>query len=367
MRTVVKLAMSYRNRHKSERNESMNKKTIAVIFGGESPEYSVSLQSATSIIRALDRNKYDVIPVGISQKGEWFQYIGDIELIEQDKWLDKELCNPIILSPDKSIHGLIGETNIIAVDVVFPVLHGKNGEDGTVQGLLELSGIPYTGCKVLASALCMDKVRAHELVNAKGIRSAKNIVITNLKNFDEVKKEVENIGYPVFVKPVCAGSSYGISKIYKSDNLRSAIERAFRYDDEVVIEEMIEGFEVGCSIIGNEDLTIGAVDEIELTADFFDYEEKYVNNTSKTYVPARITSEEADKIRKAAQLIYRTLGCCGYARIDMFYTPKKEIVFNEVNTIPGFTSHSRFPNMMKAVGISFEETVEKIVDLALDK
>lgn len=342
----------------------MKKLTVAVLFGGESSEYGVSLQSASSVIRSLSREKYEVVLIGISEKGEWFQFIGDPKLIEQNKWQNSETCNPVILSPDKSVHGIICETNIIPIDVAFCVLHGKNGEDGTVQGLLELAGIPYTGCKVLSSALCMDKIRAHDLVRLHGIRAAKSIPVHSWTKLEEIEKEVEALGYPVFVKPVCAGSSYGISKIYHQKDLKKAIETAFQYDWEVVIEEMIEGFEVGCAIIGNEELTIGEVDEIELSADFFDYKEKYVNNSSKTYVPARLSKEESDRIKETAAVIYRILGCTGFARVDMFYTPEQEIVFNEVNTIPGFTSHSRFPNMMKAAGLSFEETVEKILELA---
>lgn len=344
----------------------MKKKRVAVLFGGESSEYSVSLQSASSVIRSLDREKYDVILIGIDEKGEWFQFHGDPDLIERNEWRNSELCEPIILSPDKSVHGIICETKVMSIDVAFPVLHGKNGEDGTVQGLLELAGIPYTGCKVLASALCMDKGRAHDLVSVQGVRVPKSISVHKWTNLDEIYGELEELGYPVFVKPVCSGSSYGISKVYQKEELKQAIDFAFRYDREVVIEEMIEGFEVGCALIGNENLMIGEVDEIELLADFFNYEEKYINNSSKTYVPARLSKEESDRIKETAEVIYRALGCEGFARVDMFYTPDKEIVFNEVNTIPGFTSHSRFPNMMKARGLSFEETVEKILELAME-
>ncbi len=344
----------------------MEKKTVMVLFGGESSEYGVSLQSASSVIRALDKEKYEVVLVGINERGEWFQFVGDPDLIEKNQWQDPEFCYPVILSPDKSIRGLICETRITPIDVAFPVLHGKNGEDGTVQGLLELAGIPYAGCKVLASALCMDKVKAHDLVRLNGIRVAKSVTVQPWTEFEDICNSVRMIGYPVFIKPVNAGSSYGISKIYKEEDLKEAIKTAFRYDREVVIEEMIDGFEVGCAIIGKDnEIMIGEVDEIELSSDFFDFKEKYINNSSKTYVPARISKEESSRIKDTAKQIYQILGCSGFARVDMFYTPDKEIVFNEVNTIPGFTSHSRFPNMMKACGVSFEETVEKIVELAM--
>ena len=250
-----------------------------------------------------------------------------------------------------------------SLDAAFPVLHGRNGEDGTVQGLIELAGIPLIGCGTLASALCMDKKRAHRLVSQAGIKTPKAITISKVISDQKLFKLISKLNYPLFVKPVKAGSSLGISKIMGCQELLPAINLAFNYDNEVIIEEKIEGFEVGCAIIGNHDLIIGEVDEIELSDGFFDYTEKYSLKTSKIHMPARIDNDVAESIKKVAALIYRSLGCKGFARVDMFLTPDNKIVFNEVNTIPGFTPQSRYPKMMKGIGMSFSDILDKLVEL----
>jgi D-alanine---D-serine ligase len=247
------------------------------------------------------------------------------------------------------------------LDLALPVLHGKNGEDGTVQGLIELSGVLLVGCDTLCSALCMDKDRAHKLAALAGVNVPKAVVFQKPEKMDEQEADwlaaAARIGYPLFVKPVRAGSSFGVTKVMEESALAAAVRDAYRHDREVILEEAIEGFEVGCAVMGDRELTVGEVDEIELSHGFFDYTEKYTLKTSRIYVPARIRPETAERIKETAQVIYRALGCSGFARVDMFLTPEERIVFNEVNTIPGFTSHSRFPSMMKAAGISFEEVV----------
>lgn len=250
--------------------------------------------------------------------------------------------------------------------MVFPVLHGKNGEDGTLQGLFELAGIPVVGCNTLSSALCMDKDRAHKLVSLAGISVPKSVTF-NRHRRDEALREVEaNLSYPLFVKPVRAGSSFGITKVTECQELDDAVELAFDYDAEVIVEEMIDGFEVGCAVLGIDELTVGRVDEIELSSVFFDYTEKYTLKSSKIYMPARIDAEAEKQIQEAAITIYKVLGCSGFARVDMFYTLSGEIVFNEVNTIPGFTSHSRYPNMMKGIGLSFAQMLDKLIGLYME-
>jgi len=343
---------------------------IAIFFGGCSSEYSVSLESAYAVIRNLNSEKYEVIPVGISDRGEWFYFTGDIEKIRQDCWLNETDCIPAALSPNRSEHKLLlftgDKVQALPIDVAFPVLHGKYGEDGTLQGLIELAGIPLVGCGVLASALCMDKDRAHKLASLAGISVPQALVLENGYSHREALDFARRVRYPVFVKPVKAGSSYGVTQVCEEGLLLSAIALAFRYDNQVIIEEAIPGFEVGCAVLGNRKLTLGEVDEIALSGGFFDYTEKYTLKSSAIYVPARINAEASHRIKEAAKTIYKVLGCQGFARVDMFFTPAGEIVFNEVNTIPGFTEHSRYPGMMKAAGFSFPEILDRLIELAME-
>ena len=351
----------------------MDKLNVAVIFGGYSSEYSVSLESASAVISNLDRDKYNPIPIGITKDGDWFYFHGNISAIREDTWNQQGDCIPAALSPNRSEHCLMlienGAVKKLPIHVVFPVLHGKFGEDGTVQGAAELAGIPLAGCGVLASALCMDKDRAHKLAEAAGIRVPQAIVLkkepfgTEYCCADEFAAQ---IGYPLYVKPVKAGSSYGVTKVTAYGQLHNAIALAFQYDDQVIIEENIDGFEVGCAVLGRDTLMVGQVDEIELSGGFFDFTEKYTLKTSAIHVPARIHADKAEEVKQAAKIIYQALGCSGFARVDMFLTPEGQIVFNEVNTIPGFTPHSRFPNMMKAAGHTFGEILDKIIELAVN-
>ena len=342
----------------------MQKKTIAVIFGGHSTEYGVSLQSAYSILENLDAGKYNVVPIGITRQGEWFRYYGDYSKIPEDTWAqDHRQLVRVAVSNSRSVRGLIEMRNtgnsVVQLDMAFPVLHGKNGEDGTVQGLFELVGIPVVGCGTLASALCMDKDRAHKLVQAAGVEIPKSVTIRSGKD----TAAADGLAYPLFVKPVRAGSSFGITKVKRQEDLQAAVTLAFQHDDTVIIEENVEGFEVGCAVLGIDDLIVGRVDEIELSQGFFDFTEKYTLQTSKIHMPARIDGACEKRIQETAKTIYRTLGCSGFARVDMFLTPDGRIVFNEVNTIPGFTSHSRYPNMMKGIGLSFSDILDKLIGL----
>lgn len=347
----------------------MNQMRVVVLFGGCSSEYSVSLQSAYAVMEGLDEKKYQVIPIGITKEGKWLQYDGDRSRIPEDTWQSGE-CHPAWIVPSKDIHGIIvlqedGSYQTQHVDVVFPVLHGKNGEDGTVQGLCDLAGIPYVGCGTLSSALCMDKDLAHVVAKVAGVAVPDFVVLQSYMNQEEQKKKCESLKYPVFVKPARAGSSYGITRVEKQEALASAIETAFHHDTKVVIEEMISGFEVGCAVLGNQKLTVGEVDEIELHTGVFDFHEKYTLETSRIHVPARIDEKTANRIKETAKVLYRALECEGMARVDMFLTPENEIVFNEINTIPGFTSHSRYPNMMKAHGLSFATVLDHLIEAAI--
>lgn len=373
------------------------KNKIAVFFGGCSSEYAVSLFSASGVIRSLDREKYIPILIGITREGRWFHYAGPVEQIENDTWKNSAYCTPALLSPNRGdcLLLLMTESGVasVKIDVALPVLHGRNGEDGTLQGLLELAGIPLAGCGILASALCMDKDRAHRLVSCAGVRVPRSLVLERPRFYSAAgngdaprtaeltaasasenpmsgllaaaREFAREIGYPLFVKPVKAGSSCGITRISGEEQLLPALRLAFRYDDQAILEENIDGFEVGCAVLGSSDLIIGEVDEIELSGGFFDFTEKYTLKTSAIHVPARISAVQAAEVKETAKRVYRALGCSGFARVDLFLTPSGELVFNEVNTIPGFTEHSRYPGMMKAAGYSFPELLDKIIGQAL--
>lgn len=349
----------------------MDKKRIAIVFGGCSTEYEVSLQSAAAVLEYLDPGRYEPVPVGITRSGKWLRYEGTMESIRGNTWWEETAnCRPVTLCMDREKKALIewvaGVSSRVRVDAAFPVLHGKNGEDGTVQGAFTLAGIPVIGCGVLASALCMDKDRAHKLVSSVGIRVPESVVFYEPESEKVLKEKTARLRYPLFVKPVKAGSSFGITKIEKPSELKQAVKQAFLHDGEVIVEENIDGFEVGCAILGKRTLIAGEVDEIELSDGFFNYVEKYTLKTSRIHMPARVDPETRRRIRETAVKIYRVLGCTGFARVDLFLTPEKEIVFNEVNTIPGCTSHSRYPNMMKGIGVEFREMLTRVVESSLE-
>lgn len=345
----------------------MDKKKLAVLFGGCSTEYTVSLHSAFSVLTNLDAEKYEIIPIGITREGEWYRYYGAYDKLMDDTWADTQAeLVAVAVSPSRSVHGIVelGRAGAATtrIDYAFPVLHGKNGEDGTVQGLFELAGIPVIGCGTLSSALCMDKDRAHKLSALAGVTAPKAVTI-QIYEREQAQEMTADLTYPLFVKPVRAGSSYGITKIERPEELIAAVDLAFEHDSQVIVEENVDGFEVGCAVIGISDLTVGRVDEIELKHGFFDYAEKYERASAEIHMPARIDADTERRIQEAAKTVYRALDCSGFARVDLFLTPGGEIVFNEVNSIPGLTTMSRFPNMLKGVGISFPEMLEKLIGL----
>ncbi len=350
----------------------MKKTVLAVIFGGYSTEHEVSLQSASAVLEHLDPARFEVMPIGITRDGTWYHYTGTTENIRNDAWeQDQTNCHPVAVLQNRKQKGFLEFTQttctVRQVDLVFPVLHGKNGEDGTLQGLFELAGIPLVGCGTLSSALCMDKERAHRLVRLEGIEVPKAVTFTQCDS-KKAKAEIEQqLQYPLFVKPVRSGSSFGITRIQSPHELDAAVEQAFQYDSAVTVEQAVEGFEVGCAVLGNEELKVGRVDEIELSGGFFDYTEKYTLKSSTIHMPARISSDTEKRVQEAAKKVYRALGCSGFARVDFFLTPDQQIVFNEVNTIPGFTAHSRYPKMMEGIGLSFSEMLEQLIGLYTEK
>lgn len=348
----------------------MKKITLAVLFGGSSTEYEISLQSAHAVLTHLDRDRYEPVLLGITRDGRWLLYQGPVDALLDDTWhTDARHTVPAVISPDRGVHGLLliapAGPSTRYLDAAFPVLHGKNGEDGTVQGLLELAGIPVVGCGVLASALCMDKDAAHRLVRAAGVAVPPSILFRAGEGLDTLPERTASLTYPLFVKPARAGSSFGITKVEEPGVLAEAVTAALAHDSKVVIEEAVPGFEVGCAVLGSEELTVGLVDEIQLSGGFFDFEEKYTLKTSAIHCPARIPPEAAARVQEAARTIFRALDCRGFARVDLFLTPEGKIVFNEVNTIPGFTSHSRYPTMMQGIGLDFSALVDRIITLGV--
>ena len=343
--------------------------TILVLFGGCSTEYEVSLQSAHGVLQALDRSRFTPLTVGITREGRWLRYGGPLSGLETGDWASRPDCVPCALSLDRGDRRLLwldGSGRSEGFDAAFPILHGKNGEDGTVQGLLELVGAPIIGCGALSSALCMDKDRAHKLAALAGVRVPRSRLFRRGAVLPQMARATEELGYPLFVKPVRAGSSFGVSRVNAPDQLPAAVWSAFAHDREILLEEAVPGFEVGCAVLGSDELTVGAVDEIQLTDGFFDYTEKYNLITSRIYCPARISPEKAAEIQETAKTVYRALDCRVFARVDLFLTPWGEIVFNEVNTIPGFTAHSRYPGMMAAAGWDFGDLVSRLIELGVE-
>ena len=271
-------------------------KQILVLFGGCSPEYSVSLASAYGVLTHMDRSLYQPIPVGITQEGAWRWYGGALEAIPEDRWQEEPACLPCTLRLDRGGAALLlldGSGRTLAFDGAFPLIHGSNGEDGTLQGLFELAGVPLIGCGTLSSALCMDKDRSHKLAALAGVSSPKGLVFAAGADRADIQAAADTLGYPLFVKPVRSGSSFGISRVTQPAGLLPAVEEAFGHDREVLLEEAVDGFEVGCAVLGNEEPTLGRVDEIELSGGFFDFTEKYTLKTSAIHCPARISPEKA--------------------------------------------------------------------------
>lgn len=351
------------------------KLSLAVIFGGVSSEHEVSRMSVTSILENLSNEQYEVHMVGITKEGRWLLYTGPVEDILSGAW-EQGPVTPAFLSPDPSVHGLValrdGKAETIHVDVIFPALHGKNGEDGTIQGLFQLSGIPYVGCDTESSAICMDKAVTHSLLSSADIEQA-HYLWFYADRFDAAPDTIKNkiqarLDFPVFVKPSNAGSSVGVSKVERFEDLDQAIRKAAREDKKVVVEEGITGQEVEVAVLGNRDCDASIVGEIGASAQFYDYDDKYINGTSQLYIPARIPQEVSEKIRQTAVRAYRLLGCSGLARVDFFVTAgDNRVILNEINTLPGFTSISMYPKLWMAMGLSYGELLDKLIELALQR
>ncbi|HVV18593.1 MAG TPA: D-alanine--(R)-lactate ligase [Pseudonocardiaceae bacterium] len=336
---------------------------IGIIFGGSSEEHPISVKSAREVAKNLDPDKYEPFWIGITRSGDWRLCDGP-----DSDWENGDYRS-VMLSPDRSVHGLLvpdgGRYEVISLDVVFPVLHGTHGEDGAMQGLLELSGIPYVGCDVQSSVLCMDKSLAYLVAGNAGVATPTFWTVAANETPDP-----DGFTYPVFVKPARSGSSFGVNKVSRADELLGAVEAARQYDSKVLIEEAVVGSEIGCAVMGNElDLVTGEVDRISLSHGYFrihqESDPEKGSENATFIVPADIPAESRVLVQDTAKVIYRALGCKGLARVDMFLKPDGTVVLNEVNTLPGMTSYSRYPRMMAAAGLSLADVIDQIVSLAL--
>lgn len=349
-------------------------KTVLIVFGGRSSEYEVSLRSACAVIDNIDKSKYSIELLGITKEGKWLYYQGSTEEIFNNTWYKNESCVPAIVSPDYSDKAVILLGNPIKKiypDLVFPVLHGKNGEDGTIQGLFELAGIPYVGCDMLSSAMCMDKAVTNMTADYYSIKQAKWLECLKseyTKDKDTIRSRAKQyLSYPLFVKPANAGSSVGVSKVSDDESFDIAMQKAFQEDYKVVIEEAIVGIEVECAVLGHNEHTASVVGEIVPCAEFYDYDAKYIND-SELYIPARLSNEVSEKIRAQALRVFKVLGCSGLSRVDFFYNKDSdELFFNEINTIPGFTSISMYSKLFGEYGISYSELLDRLFIAAEEK
>ena len=345
---------------------------LAVIFGGTSTEHNVSVVSGTSVIKNLDKSKYEILPIYIDKDGIWYEYTKDIEEID-------------VLQIDDEIKELKRIDNVLEVlkkqDVIFPVLHGLNGEDGTIQGLFEMVKKPYVGCKVLASSACMDKVYTKVILEKAGINQAKSEYIRKFRDkyiyidksfnekicdLDEACKILETkLNYPMFIKPSNSGSSVGISKAKNYEEMKKAIEYASKFDKKILVEEEIKGHEVECAVLGNEDVIASFVGEIKSADEFYSFDAKYKNQESKTFIPADIPDSIQEEIRKQAIKAFKAVEGKGLSRVDFFVEKDtNKIYLNEINTMPGFTKISMYPKLFEHYGINYSKLLDKLIELA---
>ena len=344
------------------------KTKLAVLFGGESSEHEVSLVSASAVIDNIDRGVIDPVMIGITKNGEWYLYTGDTDSIRNGTWTEKASAKVVL---DLAGGGLVADGLKIDVDAVFPVLHGAFGEDGTVQGMLELAKIPVVGCGSASSAVCMDKAFTKRVLNAEGIPQAPAAIITYEEYLTDAEDALDYAeegaeGYPIFVKPARAGSSVGVSKADDREGLRSAMDVAFREDSKILCEKCIVGKEVEVAVLRDADgtLTVSECGEIDPGSEFYDYDTKYKSDTASYFIPARIDPEISENVRQTAEIIFRLLDCRGLARVD-FFVYDEGFVFNEINTLPGCTPISMYPKMMEHSGVGFSELITRLVKEAM--
>ncbi|MDO5401690.1 MAG: D-alanine--D-alanine ligase family protein [Eubacteriales bacterium] len=353
----------------------MKKLSVCILFGGISPEHEVSLRSAESVLNNIDKEKYNVFPVGITKEGDWILYGGDdYSQLPTGAWKHHPANRRAAISPVRGQGLLSFEDDCVVrerIDVVFPVLHGENGEDGAMQGLLQMAGIAYVGPHVAASAVAMDKTLTKLVADNAGIPQA----AWELVRASQLENHMENtldtlelrFRYPMFVKPAGTGSSVGVSKAANREDLRTALVEAGKFDGKILVEEFINGREIEVAVMGNESPMASICGEIDSGAQFYDYDAKYITNTSVAYIPARIPEDVAEVVRESAVKVYAAIGCQGLSRVDFFVTyDENRVVFNEINTLPGFTSISMYPKLFAASGIPYSQLIDQLIDLAVE-
>ncbi len=351
----------------------MAKLQVGVVFGGKSAEHEVSLQSAKNIVDAMDKSRFEVLLLGIDKQGQW--HINDANNYLQNASDPAHIAlNPseesVSLVPGQTTHQLINAHNgspFAQVDVIFPIVHGTQDEDGTLQGLLRMANLPFVGSDVLGSAACMDKDVTKRLLRDAGLAIAPFVTLTrsNRRRFSFQDMQAK-LGLPLFVKPANQGSSVGVSKVTNEAQYAAAVDLAFEFDHKVVVETGINGREIECAVLGNDDPVASTCGEIVLNSAFYAYDTKYIDdNGAQVVVPANLTPEVNDRIREIAVQAYQTLGCAGMARVDVFLTPENEVIINEINTLPGFTNISMYPKLWQASGIGYTDLITRLIELAL--
>lgn len=354
-----------------------NKKLkVCVVFGGKSPEHDISCISASYVIENLDREKYKITTIGITKKGEWYLYNGKAENIRNGKWKnEKKKLKKAIISPDASQKAILvfdnDKVKKIKPDIIFPVLHGEYGEDGTIQGLFELSGIRYVGMGVCASANGMDKTFSKIVFASVGIPQADWVVVNtyDMNDIDTVVEKIEKkLGYPCFVKPASTGSSVGVGKAKNRDELIDSLNVAAKFGRKILVEENIDGHEVECAVLGNNDVRASVVGEILPEVEFYDFDAKYKSNTTKLQIPADLPKEISEKIREYAVKAFKAIDGMGLSRVDFFVRySDNSVILNEINTLPGFTSISMYPKLWEATGKKYSELLDELVMLGMNR
>ncbi len=347
------------------------KKRIGVFFGGKSGEHEVSRVSATTVINSIDKDKYDVVTIGITKEGEWLLFEGPVEMIAPGDWEEKARKD---LERDPahfgfSVLGSAGQKLTDLIDFALPIMHGPNGEDGTIQGVFELLNIPYGGSGVAGCAVTMDKIIAKEVFAEAGLKQSPYLAFNSVDIENGVEERINKaLEYPLFIKPANMGSSVGITKVSRKEDLMPALKLAARYDSRLVAEHGIDAREIEIAVMGNEELSFGAIGEIVPGAEFYDYDAKYNNDDSKLLIPAPLTEEQRNTVREMAGKAYRAAACCGFSRVDFLMDKQSsEVYINEINAIPGFTSISMFPMLMMETGLTLPEIVDKIIELGYER
>ncbi len=352
----------------------MNKLNVALIFGGKSGEHEVSLASSASIYTHIDKSKYNIFTIGITKDGRWMYYEGNEENIRNGEWVNLANKNvEINLVPvgNKEVGIVFEDGRLEKIDVLFPVLHGPYGEDGTIQGLFEISQIPYVGCGVLASSVGMDKLICKKVFTQIGLPQVDytdtHKSVFNKYTQEELDKIEEKLNYPIFVKPANLGSSVGISKANNREELLSGINEALKFDARIVLEQGIDAREIEVAVLGNNEVKASIAGEIKPAKDFYDYEDKYINGSSTYDIPANINETDMENIRKMAIEAFKSIDGKGLSRVDFFIDKNSgEIFINEINTLPGFTSISMYPKMWEETGLNYSSLIDSLIQLALD-